>query len=139
MKEQSITVTQDELERIVYEEILKERHILYDMHLEDYFLFPEVTEYAKKGKTYISMSKEAWEKHRKDVSHFLDDITLMRELVKMMEPVYREYYADYEAAHDFNFDDYMRMIVTSYDADEFERVRDMFEEDYFKQLDEEER
>ena len=39
---------------------------------------------------------------------------------------------NYEKAHNLSFDEYMKMVITSYDADEFERVRERFESDFTK-------
>ena len=50
--------------------------------------------------------------------------------------VFDEYREEYEKAHDFTFDDYIKMCEVSYDADEFERVKERFEEEYFKDLSE---
>lgn len=138
MKEKQITVTQDELERIVYEEIQKERKILFDLCLEDYFLLPIITEQKRKGKVYIYMSKSAWTDFLEQISKSLGDLEIAREIIGIMEPVYTEYHKTYEENHSLNFDDYMRASIAAYDADEFEHVRDMFEEEYYKRLNDEE-
>ena len=36
--------------------------------------------------------------------------------------------------NDFDMDTYMQAVSTDYDADEFERVKDMFEEEYTNRL-----
>lgn len=55
--------------------------------------------------------------------------------VEYMEPVYVEFHSEYEKAHNLSFDEYMKMVITSYDADEFERVRERFESDFYKEID----
>lgn len=135
MEKDSITVTQKELEKVVYEEIQKERRILFDMRLEDYFLLPVLTEKKRRGKSYISMPRSAWEEFLEQVCRTLDDLETAREIIGWMEPVYREYHMDYEDSHSFNFDNYVRTATASYDADEFERVRGMFEEAFEKNYD----
>lgn len=135
MEKRTITMTQREFEQFIYEEVQKERHILFDMRFEDYFLLPLSTEWRRKGKIYISMSKDAWEKHLEQLSTTMGDLMMARKAIKMMEPVYREYREAYEKEHGFDFDDYMKMINVSYNTEEFERVRDMFEEEFYKQFD----
>jgi len=136
-EKRTITLTQKEFEQLVYDEVQKERHILFDMCLEDYFLLPLARERKQKGKTYITMSKEAWNKHLEQLGTTIGDLMLARKTIQVMEPVYKEYHSKYEEKHAFDFDDYMKMVNATYNAEEFERVRDMFEEEFYKQFDDE--
>lgn len=140
MKEKLITITQKELEQIVYEEVQKERKILFDIHMEDYFLLPIYKEKKYRGRSSITMSKMAWETHLEQLAQLFGELELTRHAVEAMEPVYKEYHELYEKEHTYKmtFDDYIKMVNFSYSADELERVRDKVEEMYYKSLDDEE-
>ena len=58
-----------------------------------------------------------------------------REIINLMQPVYDEFYGEYQSKHKINFDDYMTVQLAAYDTDEFERIRDKFEDEYFKDID----
>lgn len=135
----NITLTQEEFDQFVYEAVQKERHILFDMVLEDYALLPFYKEYKYKRRKRITMTKEAWERHLDLLGQTLGDLTLARETIKTMEPVYNEYYEAYKEKHSFDLAEYMQHINFAYDSEEFERVRDKIEEAYYSQLDNGER
>lgn len=134
MKEKQITVTQDELEKIVYEELQKERSMFFALCAENYFLLPIVKEKSHKGKYEVITSKEEWGKHLERLAQTFGDLELARETIKIMSPIYQEYREVYEKEHSFSFDDYIRIVNTAYDFEEFERVRDRFEEENYLQI-----
>lgn len=133
-----LMIDRDRFEEFTYNEVQKMRHILFDLCCEDYILMPRTERIKQNGKDYIKMSKEDWETYTDDVSIALGDLMTARDLIKTMKPVFDEYREEYEKAHDFTFDDYIKMCEVSYDADEFERVRDRFEEEYFKDISDDE-
>lgn len=133
-----LMIDRDRFEEFTYNEVQKMRHILFDLYCEDYILMPRTERIRQNGKEYIKMSKEDWDTYIDDVSIALGDLMTARDLIKTMKPVFDEYREEYEKAHDFTFDDYIKMCEVSYDADEFERVRDRFEEEYFKDISDDE-
>ena len=48
MREKQIMVSQEELEQVVFEETMKQQHMLFDLCLEDYVLLPEIRENKRK-------------------------------------------------------------------------------------------
>ena len=133
-----LMIDRDRFEEFTYNEVQKMRHILFDLCCEDYILMPRTERIRQNGKEYIKISKEDWDTYIDDVSIALGDLMTARDLIKTMKPVFDEYREEYEKAHDFTFDDYIKMCEVSYDADEFERVRDRFEEEYFKDISDDE-
>lgn len=133
-----ITINREDFEQFAFEEVQKMRHILFDLCCEDYILMPSTEALREKGKDYIKMPLNDWKTYTDDVSVALGDLMTARDLIKAMKPVFDEYREEYEKAHDFTFDDYIKMCTASYDADEFERVRERFEEEYFKDISDDE-
>lgn len=131
----NITLTQSEFDELIYEAVQKERHMLFDMVLEDYALLPVYKERLYKGKKRITMTKEAWNRHLELLGQTLGDLTIARETIKIMEPVYKEFYDEYKEKHSFDLMDYMQQINFTYDSDEFERVRDKIEDTYYNRID----
>lgn len=136
MKEKQLIVTKSELESIVYEEVQKERHMLFDLCLEDYALLPLHTYGKRRGKQVVTVPLDGWENLLEQYSQVLGDLMIAREIIKKIKPVYDEYQKTYEKEHGFELYEYIKMVNTLYDSDEFERVRDQFEEEYNRQLDE---
>lgn len=118
--------TSNDALRDAYENEMKMRHILYDMCLEDYMGTPALTE--KHGK--IVIAKKEWENFMRVYDMGISQIALMREIIDEMKPVYLKYRDTYaeDEANGIDFDAYIKMMLSSYTEDDFERVRDMFEE-----------
>ena len=125
-----------EIEFRAYREVQRMRRILFDLCLEDYIREPEIVKTKWKGKEVILMSLDEWKTYQTQVSEVLGDLFEAREIIQTMKPVFGEYAAEYEAKHNISFDDYMNLAAVSYDADEFERVREQFENEYYKEIDE---
>ena len=145
MKEKLITVTRDELEQIILEETLKERHILFDIGIEDYYEVPPVRE-SKLYRNSVIISKTKWKKFLRWIEDMIIDFEQARNIIKVMEPVFREYHVQYEQEHlkaeaeqatSMDFDQYIKMAAASYDSDEFERTRELFEDTFSDSLDRE--
>ena len=49
-------ITQHELEQIMHEQLLKQIHIMYDIHLENYAVLPEVHEEVRHKRDYAAMT-----------------------------------------------------------------------------------
>ena len=133
---ENITVSHEELEQIVFEEVMKTQHILFDMCLEDYVLLPEIKENKRKGQ--IMISKQEWEKFLERIDMGFNELERARQLIGNMEPVYLKYRDEYARSHEFNLDHYAKMVTVDYSAEEFERVRDQFEDEFYKKLNNEE-
>lgn len=138
MTENTVLIDKDKLESLAYEEVQKMRHIFLDLRLEDYLLMPKhIKKGTDKGTAIVKVPLEEWNLYNDKVAECLGDLYMIRKIVEYMEPVYAEFHAAYEKAHNLSFDEYMKMVITSYDADEFERVRERFENDFYKDIDDE--
>lgn len=145
MKEKLITVTRDELEQIILDETLKARHMLFDIEIEDYFEPPKPKE-SRFYKNSVLIKKAEWDNLLKQMEYILTDFQQARDIIKIMEPVYKQYHIQYEQSYpdqkpemsesDY-FDKYIKMMTTSYDSDEFERTRELFEGIFPASLDDE--
>ena len=136
MKENTVLIDKDKLESLAYEEVQKMRHIFLDLCLEDYLLMPKhIKKGTDKGTAIVKIPLEEWNQYNDKIAECLGDLYTIRKILEYMEPVYIEFHAAYEKAHNLSFDEYMKMVITSYDAEEFERVRERFENDCFKDID----
>ena len=136
MKENTVLIDKDKLESLAYEEVQKMRHIFLDLCLEDYRLMPKhIKKGTDKGTAIVKIPLEEWNQYNDKIAECLGDLYTIRKILEYMEPVYIEFHAAYEKAHNLSFDEYMKMVITSYDAEEFERVRERFENDFFKDID----
>ena len=136
MKENMVLIDKDKLESLAYEEVQKMRHIFLDLCLEDYLLMPKhIKKGTDKGTAIVKIPLEEWNQYNDKIAECLGDLYTIRKILEYMEPVYIEFHAAYEKAHNLSFDEYMKMVITSYDAEEFERVRERFENDFFKDID----
>ena len=136
MKENTVLIDKDKLESLAYEEVQKMRHIILDLCLEDYLLMPKhIKKGTDKGTAIVKIPLEEWNQYNDKIAECLGDLYTIRKILEYMEPVYIEFHAAYEKAHNLSFDEYMKMVITSYDAEEFERVRERFENDFFKDID----
>ena len=128
-----------EIEFRAYREVQRMRRILFDLCLEDYIREPEIVKTKWKGKEVILMSLDEWKTYQTQVSEALGDLFEAREIIQTMRPVFDEYASEYEAKHNISFDEYMNLAAVSYDADEFERVREQFENEYYSHSEDEQR
>ena len=53
-------ITQHELEQIMHEQLLKQIHIMYDIHLENYAVLPEVHEEVRHKREYAVIESNDW-------------------------------------------------------------------------------
>ena len=136
MKDNLILVDKDKFETLVYDEVQKMRHILYDINMDNYTLLPShIKKGISHGKPIVQIPVDEWEKYNEIMFQCIDDGNIAREMLEIMRPVYVEYHEAYEKAHNISFDERMKMFITSYDSDEFERVRDKFEDEFYRDID----
>lgn len=134
-----ITITQKELDEIVFKEIQKKRRILFDLCMEEYSA--DITYKEKKflWKKFVVLDKRNWNKLWRQFCRISNDLMDAREILEITEPFYKQYHVYHEQKQEnqfSSFDEYMGLITTEYSSAEFEKVRDKFEE-YCKQLDSE--
>ncbi len=127
-------ITQHELEQIMHEQLLKQIHIMYDIHLEDYVVLPEVHEEVRHKRRYAVMDGKDWDMFLDSLDKVFFELDIARNIISKLKPVYDKYKDAYMAENDFDMDTYIRAVSTDYDADEFERVKDMFEDEYTNRL-----
>lgn len=137
MENEQILIDRSELDNILYQEVLQWRHMFFDLCLEDYAPPLTIERTKRKGKSLVMMDAEEWEKYDNWVGECLGDLMTARAIIEHIKPVFDEYHEAYEEKHSFNFDSYIKSQVASYDAEDFERIRDKFEDEYFKDIDEE--
>lgn len=136
MKNDKITINKDDFKKWAYRELLQQQRLLFDVCRDDFFLMPDETHTKYKGKSVVIISLDDWKEFTESLGITFGDLSLARDLIKQMKPVFDEYYEEYEQKHKFNFDEYQKAQLLSYDSDEFEKVRDIFEKEYEKKLDE---
>lgn len=134
----TITIEDKELQELVYQKVLAMRRMLFDLCTEDYPYMPKTISKWRRGKKMVLISENEWNRYNEDIATSMGDLMTAREIIKKMEPVYREFHKQYEQKHQISFDEYMQQMIVDYDADEFEQVRERFEEEYYKQLEDEE-
>lgn len=132
MTEDNMILDREQFETVVFNEVQKMRHILFDLCCDDSIHMPDMRETRRQGKDFIEIPREEWERYENEVSEALGDLITARDLIKAMKPVFREYHEEYEQKHNICFDDYISFIVSEYDTDEFERVRERFEEERYQ-------
>lgn len=133
-----ITIEDKELQELVYQKVLAMRRMLFDLCTEDYPYMPKVISKWRRGKKVVIISENEWNRYNEDIATSMGDLMTAREMIAKMEPVYREFHKEYEQKHQISFDEYMQQMIVDYDADEFEQVRERFEDEYYKQLEDEE-
>lgn len=121
-------------EDVVRQEVLRMRRMYFDICCEDYAPRCRVERSRRNGKQVVIIDADEWNQFDTWVSECLGDLMTAREIIDLMQPVYDEFYREYQSKHKINFDDYTVVQLTLYDADEFEKVRDRFEDEYFKDL-----
>lgn len=135
MDNDKMIINKADFEEVVRQEVLRLRRIYFDMECEDYAPRCRVERIRHKGKQAVLIDADEWNRFDEWVGECLGDLMTAREIIGVMKPVFDEYYTEYQNKHKFNFDDYMTVQLASYDTDEFERVRDRFEDEYYKDID----
>lgn len=133
-----IVIDKTAFEDVALREVLKLRRMYFDICCEDYAPKCRVEHAKRKGKKVAIIDADEWNQFDVWISECLGDLMTAREIIDLMQPVYDEFYGEYQSKHNMSFDDYMTIQLASYDADDFERIRDKFEDEYFKDLIEDE-
>lgn len=133
-----IIIDKAAFEDIVRQEVLRMRRMYFEICCEDFAPRCRVERTRRKGKWVAIIDADEWNQFDTWVSECLGDLMTARGIIDLMQPVYDEFYGEYQSKHNISFDDYMAVQLASCDADEFERVRDRFEDEYFKNLDDSE-
>ena len=107
---------------------------MYDIHLENYAVLPEVHEEVRHKREYAVIESNDWNLFLDSLERVFFELDIARDIVSKLKPVYDKYKDAYMLENDFDMDTYMQAVSTDYDADEFERVKDMFEEEYTNRL-----
>ena len=129
-----IVIEDQELQELIYQKVSAMRRMLFDLRTEDYPYMPKTISKRRRGKKIVIMLEDEWNLYNEYVAVSMGDLETARELIKKMEPVYREFHEEYERRHNLSFDEYMQQIIVDYNAEEFERVKERFEEEYYNQL-----
>ena len=129
-----IVIKDQELQELIYQKVSAMRRMLFDLRTEDYPYMPKTISKRRRGKKIVIMLEDEWNLYNEYVAVSMGDLETARELIKKMEPVYREFHEEYERRHNLSFDEYMQQIIVDYNAEEFERVKERFEEEYYNQL-----
>lgn len=142
MREKQITITQQELDKLVQRELEKRRRILFDICFENYGSNLTFVEKKFLWKHFIIIDKKEWERLWKQFSKVSEDLMDAREILEITEPFYKKYHTLHEPIQKqerpfSSFDEYIQMINTEYTSEEFERAREQFEKEYYNQLDDE--
>ena len=129
-----IVIEDQELQELIYQKVSAMRRMFFDLRTEDYPYMPKTISKRRRGKKIVIMLEDEWNLYNEYVAVSMGDLETARELIKKMEPVYREFHEEYERRHNLSFDEYMQQIIVDYNAEEFERVKERFEEEYYNQL-----
>lgn len=129
-----IVIEDQELQELIYQKVSAMRRMFFDLRTEDYPYMPKTISKRRRGKKIVIMLEDEWNLYNEYVAVSMGDLETARELIKKMEPVYREFHEEYERRHNLYFDEYMQQIIVDYNAEEFERVKERFEEEYYNQL-----
>lgn len=132
MDNNTITIAKDKMEQFLYEKVREERRLFYELCYDDYLYLPDYERTQYKGRKAIIIREKDWADYLEAVSECLGDLLTARELAKSMQSVYDEFHGEYEKRHNFSFDKYMKMQVASYDTEDFEKVRERFENEFYK-------
>lgn len=138
MENEQIIIDKDDLDRVMREGAYSWRRMIFDLGMEDYVPPLEVKRTKWRRKNVAIIDIREWDAYEEWICGCLEDLSQARDMIKAMQSVYDEYHGEYEEKHNIKLDDLICMQITSCDADEFERVRDRFEKEYFRDEDDEE-
>ncbi|MBE7723653.1 MAG: hypothetical protein E7244_04200 [Enterocloster citroniae] len=112
----------DEQENLIDQWIDTERELLYQGWIDTIDIcLPEFkTQFIFKNKKIVSMDLIEWERYTGAVKELLQVLEYARERIEYLETS--------AATTKIPFDDYIKKEVLDYDAEDFEIVRDRFEE-----------
>ena len=129
--------TETQLRRRVKEAIKKEKRVLFDLHLEKFSLLPTRKRVHLWRKGYVIIPEAEWDRFEDEDGQLLGDLETARRIIETEEPVFLEYCEEYCKKHAFSLEQYLNAVIAQYTSEEFERVRERYEEEYNRRLDEE--
>lgn len=128
-----IVIDKEKFHEMAYSEACTMRRMLFDLETEDYGRYPAHVEHKRRWWHEVAIIPwDEWKAYDEYVSDILGDLAYARDLVKLMEPVFVEFYEKYQDEH--KFERYLQNECAAYDAENFERVRDRFEEEYNRKM-----
>ena len=81
-------ITQHELEQIMHEQLLKQIHIMYDIHLENYAVLPEVHEEVRHKREYAVIESKDWKLFIDSLERVFFEIDIARDIGSKVNTVY---------------------------------------------------
>lgn len=128
MENEQIIIDKKDLDHILREGAYSWRRMIFDFGMEDYAPLINVRRTKWKRKNVVIIDIAEWETYEQWVNDCLTDLSQARDIIDTMQAVYDEYHGEYEEKHNIKLDNLIQMQLVSCDADEFERVRDKFED-----------
>lgn len=107
---------------------------MFDLCTEDYLCMPDAKSALRRGKKVVIIPLEEWERYNNEIGICLGNLMIARENIEKMQPVYDEYHEEFDKKHNISIENYINHVVASYNSDEFEAIRDKFEEHYYRQF-----
>lgn len=121
-------------EDVVRQEVLRMRRMYFDLENENDSLSLDVKRAKWKRKNVVIIDVDDWNAYEEWVSLCLGDLSQARDTISCLQAVYDEYHDEYERKHNIKLDELIGMQLASIEADEFERVRDRFEDEHYRGL-----
>lgn len=119
-------INDDDLETIVAQVLDDERKRIYEGWIYDGDIVLPVCHIKRslyRGKPVVLMEQEAWDNYQSEVKEILQALLYAHKQIEYFKQV------QYQETK-IPFDDYIKKEVLDYDADDFEKVRDRFDETY---------
>lgn len=117
-------INDDDLELIVEQVLDDERKRIYDSWIYDGSVVPPICHIKRpwyRRKSVVLMEQEAWENYQSEVKEILQALCYAH---KQLECFKQAQYQETKVP----FDDYIKKEVLDYDTENFEKMRDRFEE-----------
>lgn len=128
MDDNKMIIDKTAFEDVVRQEVLRMRRIYFDLENESYPLPLNVKRTKWWLKNVVIIDEEEWDAYEEWVGLCLGDLAQARNTISCLQAVYDEYHDEYEKKHNIKLDDLIDMQLISCNAEEFERVRDKFED-----------
>lgn len=123
----------DKLEEVVQQVLMDERERLYEGWLH-YGTVAEPTLTVKRSwrhkKPMVYVAQDSWERYQSDVKELLQAFLYAHVRLEFLERVQSQ---DYEVKE--TFDEYIKKTVLECEAEDFERIRERFDEEVCKDYD----
>ena len=134
MDDNKMIIDKTAFEDVVRQEVLRMRRMYFDLENENDSLSLDVKRAKWKRKNVVIIDVDDWNAYEEWVSLCLGDLSQARDTISCLQAVYDEYHDEYERKHNIKLDELIGMQLASIEADEFERVRDRFEDEHYRGL-----